>query len=85
MIDSHGHVKLIDFGFAKKLSKDKDGYKKTLTMCGTPAYLAPEILLKTGYGPEVDIWSIGVLLCEMIGGFTPFSDSNPNKIYERIL
>ena len=74
LIDREGHVKLIDLGFAKKL---KDIYKdRTFTNCGTPGYAAPEVMLGQGYNYKVDIWSLGILICEMIGGFTPFEDSD---------
>jgi len=42
------------------------------TNCGTPAYAAPEVLIGTGYNYKADIWSFGILICEMLGGFTPF-------------
>ena len=62
---SKGHVKLVDFGFAKLL---RTANKKTETNCGTPAYIAPEILKNIPYGCEVDIWSFGVLLVEIVSG-----------------
>jgi protein kinase A len=63
MISNDGHIKLIDFGFSKHLAEDK-----TYTNCGTPCYVAPEILKGTGHGYKSDIWSIGVLICELING-----------------
>lgn len=81
LIDTEGHIKLVDFGFAKLLEDDK----KTYTNCGTPQYMAPEVVEKLGHNKQADIWALGVLLCEMIGGFTPFQDSNPKKIYENII
>ena len=71
LLDREGHIKLIDFGFSKQLKNlAKD---RTTTNCGTPAYAAPEVIMGTGYGHKADIWSFGILICEMIGGFTPFS------------
>lgn len=71
LIDAEGHVKLIDFGFAKQMSNfQKD---RAYTNCGTPGYVAPEVLTGQGYNYKADIWSLGILICEMIGGFTPFS------------
>ena len=61
---------MIDFGFAKQLKDvNKDRAK---TNCGTPAYAAPEVLVGTGYSYKADIWSFGILICEVLGGFTPF-------------
>ena len=86
LIDSEGHVKLIDFGFGKIM---KDIYSgKTYTNCGTPGYCAPEVMIPSvGHTYKADIWSIGILICEMIGGFTPFQNKheadNPKAIMEK--
>lgn len=68
MIDSEGHVKLIDFGFAKQLSSRTNF--RTRTNCGTIGYTAPEILLglTQGYSFQVDVWSFGILIAEMLSG-----------------
>ena len=86
LIDEEGHVKLIDFGFAKKLSNIKNG--RAYTNCGTPGYCAPEVMIMdVGHTYKADLWSIGILICEMIGGFTPFQSkdeaSNPKAIMEK--
>lgn len=70
LLDGHGHIKLIDFGFSKKLNDIK--VDKARTNCGTPIYAAPEVLIGTGYNYKADIWSFGILICEILGGFTPF-------------
>jgi len=62
IIDSAGHTKLVDFGFAKFLKE------KTTTNCGTLVYVAPEILKQTGTSFEADVWSLGVIIHEMICG-----------------
>ena len=64
MIAGDGGIKLIDFGFAKMLTSQTQF--RTSTNCGTVGYTAPEVLLGNGYSFPVDIWSFGVMLCEMI-------------------
>ncbi|XP_041482421.1 cAMP-dependent protein kinase catalytic subunit PRKX-like isoform X2 [Lytechinus variegatus] len=80
LLDSEGHVKLTDFGFAKKLVDNR-----TWTLCGTPEYLAPEIIQSKGHGKAVDWWALGILIYEMLAGYPPFYDENPFGIYEKIL
>jgi protein kinase A len=70
LLDQNGHIKLIDFGFAKQIRNILT--EKAYTNCGTPGYCAPEVMLDAGHTYKADIWSIGILICEMIGGFTPF-------------
>eukprot|EP00511_Aplanochytrium_stocchinoi_P009845 CAMPEP_0204871072 /NCGR_PEP_ID=MMETSP1348-20121228/34402_1 /ASSEMBLY_ACC=CAM_ASM_000700 /TAXON_ID=215587 /ORGANISM="Aplanochytrium stocchinoi, Strain GSBS06" /LENGTH=815 /DNA_ID=CAMNT_0052025209 /DNA_START=215 /DNA_END=2662 /DNA_ORIENTATION=+ len=72
LIDAQGYVKLVDFGFAKRVKN------KTFTMCGTPDYMAPEVLLRKGYDKSVDYWAIGIVYFELIFGFTPFGDGFKN-------
>uniref|UniRef100_A0A8C1LRT6 Protein kinase cGMP-dependent 2 n=1 Tax=Cyprinus carpio TaxID=7962 RepID=A0A8C1LRT6_CYPCA len=81
MLDTDGYVKLVDFGFAKKL---KCG-QKTWTFCGTPEYVAPEIILSKGHGLSVDFWSLGILIFELLTGSPPFTGSDQMIIYTLIL
>lgn len=81
LIGKQGYLKLTDFGFAKRLAKSG----KTYTLCGTPEYIAPEILNNKGHGPSVDWWALGILVYEMFLGHPPFVDENPMMIYRGIL
>jgi len=79
LIDRQGHVKITDFGFAKEVRD------KTYTLCGTPEYLAPEIIQSKGHNKNVDWWALGVLVFEMLAGYPPFYDDNPMGIYQKIM
>ncbi|XP_004564174.1 cAMP-dependent protein kinase catalytic subunit PRKX [Maylandia zebra] len=79
LLDSEGHIRLTDFGFAKKLTD------RTWTLCGTPEYLAPEVIQSKGHGRAVDWWALGILIFEMLAGYPPFFDDNPFGIYQKIL
>ena len=79
LIEKTGYLKLTDFGFAKIIEG------RTYTLCGTPEYLAPEIILNKGHGKPVDWWTTGILLYEMIAGIDPFSDDDPMMVYHKIL
>lgn len=82
LLDYTGHIALCDFGLCKLNMKEKD---KTNTFCGTPEYLAPELLLGNGYSKTVDWWTLGILIFEMLTGLPPFYDENTNEMYKRIL
>jgi serum/glucocorticoid-regulated kinase 2 len=82
LLDYSGHIALCDLGLCKLDMKDED---RTNTFCGTPEYLAPELLLGQGYTKTVDWWTLGVLLYEMLTGLPPFYDENTNEMYRKIL
>ncbi|XP_031787357.1 serine/threonine-protein kinase polo isoform X2 [Nasonia vitripennis] len=75
------NVKIGDFGLATKL--EHDGERKK-TLCGTPNYIAPEILTKVGHSYEVDIWSIGCIMYTLLVGKPPFETSSLKETYQRI-
>lgn len=79
LLDSAGFLKITDFGFAKIV------VFKTYTLCGTPEYIAPEVLLNKGHGKGVDWWTLGILIYEMLVGQPPFVDDDPLKVYQQVL
>jgi len=79
VMDSTGYIKVTDFGFAKVVPK------KTYTLCGTPDYLAPEIVTGQGHGKGVDWWCLGVLIYELLSSFPPFFDDEPMGTYRKII
>lgn len=74
-------IMITDFGLAK-LCNDEQALK---TACGTPNYVAPEILMQRGYGKEVDIWSLGVILYILLCGYPPFYDESDAQLFELIM
>eukprot|EP00854_Cymbomonas_tetramitiformis_P001763 gene1763-2429_t len=81
MLSLDGNVKLIDFGFCKTLG---DG-EKTLTVCGTPAYMSPEMLRRAGHDRATDLWAFGVLIFEMLAGYAPFDAPSQKESMRKIL
>jgi serine/threonine protein kinase len=71
LLDDAGHIKITDFGFAKRVEY------RTWTLCGTPEYLAPEIILSKGHGKAVDWWALGILVYEMLAGCAPRRSACP--------
>lgn len=82
LLDKDGHCKLADFGMCKEGIFEGGA---TATFCGTPDYIAPEILQEMMYGPSVDWWALGVLLYEMLSGHAPFEAENEDDLFESIL
>ena len=82
LLDREGHCKLADFGMCKEGIVDG---RTTSTFCGTPDYIAPEILQELDYGASVDWWALGVLMYEMMAGQPPFEADNEDDLFESIL
>ncbi|ETO23989.1 hypothetical protein RFI_13168 [Reticulomyxa filosa] len=80
LLDQVGHICLTDFGLSKELGDGKDA----TTFCGTPEYLAPEIVKNKGHGKAVDWWSLGILLYELTVGIPPFYSQNIHEMYRKI-
>lgn len=81
MIDSDGFIKIIDFGLSKNILL----CKKAFSLCGTPEYISPEVLLGKGYSILSDYWSLGVLIYELLIGIPPFYNQDISRMYELIL
>ncbi|EAA36586.3 hypothetical protein GE21DRAFT_2038 [Neurospora crassa] len=86
LLDADGHIKLVDFGFAKRLGyNDVERPVETYTLCGTPEYLAPEVIQNKGHTTAVDWWALGILIYEFLTGYPPFYHNNPLEIYRQIV
>jgi serine/threonine protein kinase len=79
LIDCDGHLKITDFGFAKVVPT------RTWTVCGTPEYVAPEIISTKGHGKPVDWWALGILVFEMLAGHSPFVGKSSQEIHAKVL
>ena len=80
LIDVDGYIKITDFGLSRMNHTDDDAR----SICGTPEYLAPEVLAKTGYGKPFDWWTLGAFLFELLTGFPPFYVSNRDELFHHI-
>jgi cGMP-dependent protein kinase len=79
MVNDDGYLKVTDFGFAKVVPD------RTWTLCGTPDYLAPEVVSGQGHGKGVDWWTLGILIYEMLASYPPFYDDDPMRTYSKIM
>ena len=82
LLTDDGHICITDFGLCKEGLSETS---QTNTFCGTPEYLAPELLLGNGYGFAVDWWSYGTLIYEMLLGLPPFYDNDVQTMYQKIV
>jgi serine/threonine protein kinase len=83
LLTAEGHILMTDFGISKEGLDDND--QRTATFCGTPEYLAPEVLLGQGYGKAVDYWSYGSVVYEMLTGLPPYYSDDITEMYKKIL
>ena len=82
LLDGEGHIKIADFGMCKEGVFGEGG--QTKTFCGTPDYIAPEIILYRPYGRAVDFWAFGVLTYEMLAGQPPFDGEDEEELFAAI-
>ena len=81
LLDAQGYIKITDFGLSRRQIK----MNEAKSICGTPEYLAPEIIQKKGYGKAVDWWTLGSIIFEMLTGVPPFYDSDRHSLFYKIL
>mmetsp|Transcript_18992 Transcript_18992/g.21462 ORF Transcript_18992/g.21462 Transcript_18992/m.21462 type:complete len:383 (-) Transcript_18992:1930-3078(-) len=82
LLDEQGYIKITDFGLSKENIELPNGAK---TFCGTPEYLAPEIVLNKGHGKQVDWWALGCITFELLTGLPPYFSKNRQRLYDMIL
>jgi serine/threonine protein kinase len=84
LVAKNGHLKFTDFGLSKDGMEFEDR-ELTFSVCGTPEYIAPEIIKREGHGAAVDWWSLGILLFELYTGKPPIQDTTQMKVLRRII
>jgi len=81
LIQQNGYIKLADFGFIKKIKP----WERTFTLCGTPEYMAPEVIMNVGHGRAADWYTLGILLYELTVGRPPFMNDDTFELFKIIL
>lgn len=81
LIDNKGYIRIADFGLAKR---EITGNDQANSVCGTPEYLAPEVLNKVGHGKPVDWWTLGCIIFEMLTGLPPYFSNKRQELFEDI-
>jgi serine/threonine protein kinase len=79
LLDANGHIRITDFGLSKPNFTVKN--RKTYSFCGSPEYMAPEMIMKNGHSFSADFYSLGSLIYEMLVGIPPFYSESVDKIY----
>ncbi len=79
--EADARIMISDFGLSRIFNDDE----VMKTACGTPGYVAPEVLKRQGYGCEVDLWSIGVITYILLCGYPPFYDENNQELFQQIM
>ena len=81
LVQNNGYVKLTDFGFVKKIKP----WDRTYTLCGTPEYMAPEIIMNIGHGRAADWYTLGIFMYELLNGLPPFMHNDTYEIFKLTL
>lgn len=81
LVQNSGYIKLTDFGFCKRLKP----WDRTYTLCGTPEYMAPEVILNVGHGRAADFYTLGILAYELAIGRPPFMDADTYNVFKMVL
>lgn len=81
LVQPNGYIKMTDFGFIKKLKP----WDRTYTLCGTPEYMAPEVIMNVGHGRAADWYTLGIFMYELIVGRPPFMENDTLKVFQMVL